>query len=91
MTLDNNVTIRTGLNGTYQVSIAHFGFSSKEEAEAYFLAREVDYIDFVVVNEEMVMMNFDLSNPTVANWTLAEWNQALVTRANNSAPRTLPQ
>ena len=90
MMLDNSVTVRTGLNATYKVPIGHFGFASSQEATAYFQARDVDYISFVVIDEHTVLMNFDLNNPAVANWTLSDWNQALVTRANNSTPRTLP-
>jgi len=90
MTLDNNVTIRTGLYASYEISIAHFGFTSKQEAETYFSERSVDYIEFDVVDESKVLMNFDLNNPEVANWTLADWKEALANRANNSAPRPLP-
>lgn len=90
MMLDNNVMIRTGLNATYKISIAHFNFASDQEAAAYFQARDVNYIDFVVLDEHTVQMNFDLNNPAVANWTLADWKQALVVRADNSTPRTLP-
>ena len=90
MTTDNHVTIRTGLHASYQIPIGHFGFTSQQEAASYFAARDVNYISFVVVDTQTVQMNFDLTNPAVANWTIADWQQALVTRANNSTPRVLP-
>jgi hypothetical protein len=90
MMLDNSVTIRSGLHATYKIPMAHFGFASQQEAVAYFQSRDVNYIDFVVFDEETVFMNFDLTNPAVANWTLADWKQALTTRADNTTPRVLP-
>ena len=90
MELSNNITIRTGLNPTYKIHMSHFGFDTKQEAEAYFLAIDVAYIDFVVLDESTVLMNFDLTDPAVSNWTLADWKQALATRASNSTPRPLP-
>ena len=90
MMLDNSITIRTGLNATYKIPVGHFGFASSEEAVAYFQTRDVDYINFVVVDEYTVLMNLDLNNPAVANWTLSDWKQALTARANSSTPRTLP-
>ena len=90
MMLDNSVTIRTGLNATYKIPVGHFGFASIQEAVAYFQARDVDYINFVVLDEYTVLMNLDLNNPAVANWTLSNWKQALVARADSSSPRTLP-
>ena len=86
---NNSVTIRTGLNETYKIPVGHFGFSTVQEAEAYFQARDVAYIDFVVVDVNTVLLQFDLDNPAVADWTLAEWNQALETRAATVAPREL--
>jgi len=90
MDLSHNITIRTGLHATYEIHMEHFGFATKQDAEAYFLSLDVAYIDFVVVDEGKVLMNFDLTNPAVANWTLADWEQALATRASNSIPRPLP-
>ena len=86
---DNSITIRTGLNETYKIPIGHLGFTSTQEATAYFQARDVDYIDFTVVDVNTVLMQFDLNNPAVANWTLADWNQALATRAASASPRPL--
>ena len=86
---DNTITVRTGLHATYNIPCGHFGFATTQEAAAYFQAREVDYIDFVVVDVKNVQMHFDLTNPAVANWTLADWNQALDTRAANVSPRAL--
>lgn len=86
---DNTITIRTGLHATYNVPVAHLKFTTTQEAVAYFQARDVAYISFVVVDVKNVQMNFDLTNPAVANWTLADWNQALATRASNVAPRAL--
>ncbi|MFK7784398.1 MAG: hypothetical protein AB8B56_04730 [Crocinitomicaceae bacterium] len=90
MDLSHNVTIRTGLHASYEIHMEHFGFATKQDAEAYFLSLDVAYIDFVVVDEGKVLMNFDLTNPAVTNWTLADWQQALATRASNSTPRPLP-
>jgi hypothetical protein len=90
MMLNNTITIRSGLNAQYKIPMGHFGFASQQEAVAYFQARDVNYIDFVVLDEETVLMNFDLTDPAVANWTLADWKQALATRASNTTPRTLP-
>ena len=89
MTSDNSITIRTGLHAVYTVSVGHLAFTSQQEAVAYFQAREVDYIDFVVIDVKNVQMHFDLTNPAVSSWTLADWNQALATRAANCAPRTI--
>lgn len=86
---DNSITIRTGLNGTYKIPIGHMGFTSTQEAVDYFQARDVDYIDFTVVDVNTVLMEFDLNDPAVANWTLADWNKALATRAENVPPRPL--
>ncbi len=86
---NNSITVRTGLHDTYKISVGHFGFSSTQEAVTYFQTREVDYIDFVVVDQNTVLMQFDLTNPAVAGWTLADWNQALNTRAANVPARTL--
>ncbi len=89
MMLNNTITIRTGLHASYKIPCGHFGFPSTQEAVTYFQSREVDYIDFVVIDAKNVFMNLDLSNPAVANWTLSDWNQALDTRASNVSPRTL--
>ncbi len=86
---DNSITIRTGLNDTYKIHIGHFGFTSTQEAVSYFQAREVDHISFTVVDVNTVLMQFDLTDPAVTNWTIADWNQALATRAANSTPRVL--
>ena len=87
---DNTITVRTGLHATYNIPCGHFGFATTQEAVAYFQAREVDYIDFVVVDVKNVQMHFDLTNPAVANWTIADWNLELDTRAANVSPRALP-
>lgn len=87
---DNSVTIRTGLNETYKIPVGHFGFASTQEAQSYFQARDVDYIEFVVVDVNTVLLQLDLNNPAVAGWTIAEWNQALSARAANVSPRALP-
>lgn len=89
MTHDNSITIRTGLNDTYKIHIGHFGFTSTQEAVSYFQARDVDHISFTVVDVNTVLMQFDLTDPAVTNWTIADWNQALATRAANSAPRAM--
>ena len=89
MTHDNNITIRSGLNDTYQIHMEHFGFTSTQEAVSYFQSRDVNYINFTVVDVNTVLMQFDVTNPAVANWTIADWNQALATRAANAAPRAL--
>ncbi len=89
MTHDNSITIRSGLNETYQIHMGHFGFASTQEAVSYFQARDVNYINFTVVDVNTVLMQFDLTNPAVANWTIADWNQALATRAASAAPRSL--
>ncbi len=89
MTHDNRITIRTGLNATYKIPMAHFGFATTQEAENYFQARSVDYITFRVIDVETVYMNFDLNHPNVANWTLTDWNQALAARARIASPRAL--
>jgi hypothetical protein len=84
---DNTLTIRTGLHAAYKVPCGHFAFGSKQEAIAYFQSREVDYINFVVIDAETVQMNFDLNNPAVSAWTLSDWNLALAARAATVAPR----
>lgn len=89
MTHDNSITIRSGLNDTYQIHMEHFGFTSTQEAVTYFQSRDVNYINFTVVDVNTVLMQFDVTNPAVANWTIADWNQALATRAASSAPRSL--
>lgn len=86
---DNTITVRTGLHETYNIPCGHFRFATIQEATAYFQEREVDYINFVVIDVKNVQMHFDLTNPSVANWDLADWNQALDTRAANVLPRTL--
>ena len=90
MMLDNSVTVRTGLNGTYKIPVGHFGFTTIQEAAAYFQARDIDYIDFIVVDLNTVLMQFDLTNAAVANWTLNDWMTALDNRAASVLPRTLP-
>ncbi len=90
MTLNNEVVVRTGLNPSYEIYIGHFKFATKQEAEAYFQPLNVPYINFVVLDKAKVQMNFDLTNPAVANWTLSDWQQALSARASNSTPRPLP-
>lgn len=89
MTDDNSVTVRTGLHASYTINCPHFAFESKQEAVAYFQSREVDYISFVVIDAETVQMNFDLNDPAVASWTMADWQLALDNRAANSAPRVV--
>jgi hypothetical protein len=86
---DNSISIRSGLHDTYKISMGHFGFSSTQEAITYFQTRNVDYINFVVVDKNTLLMHFDLNNPALAGWTIADWEQALESRAANSSPRPL--
>jgi len=90
MTLDNYVTIRSGLHEVYKIPVNHFSFASTAEAEAYFHARKVDFITFQVDDVNTVLMHFDLSNKSVEGWTINEWQTALDKRADNVPPRTLP-
>lgn len=89
MTHNNSITIRTGLNATYKIPMGHFAFATTQEADAYFQTMSVDYITFSVIDIETVYMNFDLNHPAVAGWTLADWNQALATRAAAATPRAI--
>ena len=89
MTHDNNITIRTGLHETYKISIGHFDFTTTQEAVAYFQTREVSNINIVVTDQNTVLMNFNLNDPSLAGWTMADWNQVLDSRATNVSPRTL--
>lgn len=89
MTLDNKVTVRTGLNDTYKVSVGHFGFTDTQDATAYFQTRAVPYIHFIVVDANNVLMQFDLTNAATAGWTFNDWMTALDNRASNVAPRPL--
>jgi len=89
MMLDNSVTVRTGLNATYKIPVGHFGFATTQEATAYFQTRDVDYIDFVVVDVNTVLMEFELTNSAVASWTFSDWMTALDNRAASVSPRTL--
>ena len=86
---DNSISIRSGLHDTYKISMGHFGFSSTQEATTYFQARDVAYINFVVVDKNTLLMHFDINNPALASWTIADWELALESRASNSTPRPL--
>lgn len=86
---NNSVTIVSGLNATYKIPVGHFGFATTQEAEAYFQSRDVEYIEFVVVDVNTVLLQLDLNNPAVAGWTIADWNQALDNRAATVSPRAI--
>lgn len=90
MTIENSVTIRSGLHEVYKISMNHFAFASTLEAKAYFEAREVDFMTFEVADANTVFLKFDLKNSAVANWTISEWMTALDKRAGKFPPRTLP-
>jgi hypothetical protein len=90
MTLDNYVTIRSGVHEVYKISMNHFSFASTAEAEAYFEARKVDFITFQVDDENTVYLKFDLENSAVQSWTINEWMIALDKRADKFEPRILP-
>lgn len=89
MTHDNKISIKSGLHDTYKISMGHFGFSSTQEAIAYFQERDVDYINFEVVDKKTVLMHLDLNNSALAGWTIVDWEQALQSRATNSSPRPI--
>lgn len=89
MMLDNTITVRTGLNAEYKIPMSHFGFESVAEANAYFNARQTNYVTFIVQDVNTAIMQLDLTNPAVQGWTISDWMNVLNTRAANSSPRTL--
>ena len=89
MTLDNSVTVRTGLNDTYKVPVGHFGFVDSQEATAYFQTRDVPFIHFIVLDANTVLMQLDLTNAATVGWTFSDWMTALDNRASSVSPRVL--